>query len=203
MRRLYFGLVGLGLAIACGESSGPSQPPPVPTSQLHFVVQDPTAPPLVARRDSFWAKVGENRRVRLFYQGATPTDSGVEFLRFEVPSDGLLKRPDGSAFLPGDSILITVEVLDPAKFVFDFQPTGLAFNPDDPARFKVYYYNADPDYNGDGRVDSEDAGIQSKLDIWQRTPPDTVWFELGAVNFESLQELEVKIQHFTDHALAW
>lgn len=197
MRRLIRGLV-LALLAACSDNAGPtSQAPPVPESQLHFVRQDPTAPPPAVLRDSFYAKVGENRELRLDYQG------GTEFFRFEVPSDGLFRRPGGALFQPGDSILIVVTITDPKLFVVDFQPTGLQFNPSDPARLKVYYYYADHDFNGDGRIDSTDAAIETKLDLWRREPPDTVWFSLGAVNFQSSEELDAKISSFTDHAVAW
>jgi len=62
--------------------------------------------------------------VRLVYQGSLATDSGAEFLRFEVPADGLYRKPDGTTFGPGDSIRITVTVVDPKKFLFEFQPSA-------------------------------------------------------------------------------
>jgi hypothetical protein len=54
----------------------------------------------------------------------TPADTGEEFLRFEVPGDGLFRKPDGSAFQTGDSILITVTIDDPSRFLFRFEPLG-------------------------------------------------------------------------------
>src|SRR5256886_8901563 len=126
MRPLFFGLTTLTL-LACGDSTGPAG---VPDSQLHIVVQDPLAPPLYAQQDTFWAHVGQDRELRMYYQGATPTQTGDEFLRFEVPGSGLFRKPDGSPFQPIDSILITITVVDPAKFLFQFEPTGLVFNPD-------------------------------------------------------------------------
>src|SRR5579884_963077 len=102
MRRVVPAAVAAAIAAACSSASGPSGVPP--RSTLHFVAQD-TAYKLLSSQGSFYAKVGENRRLRLVYQGSTPSDSGPEFLRFEVPGDGLLRRPDGTAFAPGDSIL--------------------------------------------------------------------------------------------------
>src|SRR2546427_4390758 len=93
MRRLILILVTLALAAACSNSSGPSGPPPRAT--VNVVLQDSTYKPLLSDTASFYAKVGEGRRVRLVYQGSTPTDSGAEFLRFEVPNDGLYLKPDG------------------------------------------------------------------------------------------------------------
>src|SRR6266850_2261911 len=142
MRRLFLGLVALAIGAACSNSSGPNPPPPVPNSQLHIVLQDTAAPPLLADSASFYAVVGQDRELRMYYQGALPSDTGDEFLRFKVPGDGLLRRPDGSLFQPGDSILIIVNVVDATKFLFDFQPTGLRFSPDHPAELTFEYLNS-------------------------------------------------------------
>jgi len=202
MRRLFFGLAALAIALACSDP-GPNLPPPVPNSQLHIVLQDTAAPPLLADSAAFYAVLGQDREVRMYYQGASPSDTGEEFLRFKVPGDGLLRRPDGSLFQPGDSILISIKVLDPAKFAFDFQPTGLRFSPDHPAELTFEYSHSDHDYNDDGTVDSADTTIQTQLDIWQRQPSDTFWTRLQALNFESYYELDAKVLHFTEHAIAW
>ena len=199
MRRLLWMLAAMAL-VACHDNTGPGG---TPNPQLHFVRQDTTAPPLVAIRDSFWAKVSDGREMALFYQGATATDSGEEFLRFEVPGDGLLRRPDGSAFQVGDSILITVTVVDPAKFLFQFEPAGLQFNPAHPARLKVRYLNGEKDFNGDGVEDSTDTGIESELDLWYRAAPGALWYKLGAVKFEDLDEIEANITSFSQYAVAW
>ena len=201
MRRLISALAILASASACSNSSGPVTAPPRAT--LNFVVQDSTYKPILAAQGSFYAKVGEHREVRLVYQGSTPTDSGAEFLRFEVPNDGLYLKPDGTPFGANDSILITVKVLDPKKFLFDFQPAGVQFNPNDPARLKAEYQYADHDFNGDGVIDSTDADIEAILDLWRREPPDTSWTKVGAVKFESLQELDANVFSFTQYAVAW
>jgi hypothetical protein len=199
MRRLMLGLVAL-LGVACSNSSGPT--PPVPTSQLHFVIQDATAPPLYADTASFYAKVGDGRELHLYYQDAVG-GVGEEFLRLEVPGDALLRKPDGSAFQTGDSILISVKVLDARQFVFDFQPSGLQFNPSQPARLKVEYVHSDHDYDGDGSITSADSAIQATLDLWKNDPPSTLWFKQGGVNFESLEELDANVLSFSQYAVAW
>src|ERR1041384_1792094 len=97
--RIDMGRLRLGLAVALGGNDAGGPPPGgFPRPQRIFVVQDSTYKPLLAARDSFWARVGSDRQIRLFYQGNTPTDTGPEFLRFEVANDALLRRPDGSAF---------------------------------------------------------------------------------------------------------
>jgi len=186
--------------LGCGDNTGPAG---VPDSQLHIVRQDTLAPPLLSTQASFWAKVGDGREMHLNYQGAAPGDTGEEFLRFEVPGDGLYRKPDGTAFQPGDSILITVTVLDPTKFLFQFEPSGLRFSPEHPARLKVEYFDGEHDFNEDGVVDSVDVGIEQTLDLWERTGPGAPWFKLGAVKFEELDELDANILSFTEHAVAW
>src|SRR2546423_10836514 len=202
MRRLFVGFVVLAIALACSDTSAPVATA-VPTSRLHIVAQSASAPPLYADSVSFYAVVGRDREVRMYYQGATPGARGEESLRFKVPGDGLLRRPDGTAFQPGDSILIIVKAIDPAKFLFDFQPTGLEFSPDRPAELTLQYHNDDHDYSGDGKDDTTDARIQGQLDVCQVRPPDTLWRRLWASHYESYQQRDVKIPHFTDHAIAW
>jgi hypothetical protein len=202
MRRLKLGLlVVVAIALACGDTGGPSSGSP--RAQLNFVLQDSTYRPLLSTQGSFYAKVGEHRQVRLVYQGSTPTDSGAEFLRFEVPSDGLYRKPDGTAFGPVDSILITVTVVDAKQFRFDFQPSGLQFNPSDPARLKVEYRYAEPDFDGDGTIDSTDAEIESMLSLWRRDPPDTLWFQMAAAKSVELEEFDADIFSFSQYAVAW
>ncbi|HSD33500.1 MAG TPA: hypothetical protein VLB49_16410 [Gemmatimonadales bacterium] len=188
------------LALACTDSTGPRQQ--LPTGQLHFLMQAATAPALLSDTASFYAKVGEDRRVELFYRGLT-SDTGEAFLQFEVRAITLLKRPDGSSFQPGDSILITVAVGDPSKFDFTFSPAGLQFNPADPARLKIEYNYSDHDFNEDGVEDAEDAQAEGLLAIWRREPPDTLWTRLGTLKHVELDEIEAVILSFTQFAVAW
>jgi hypothetical protein len=201
MRRLLLALVTLAMAGACSNSSGPGSP--APRATLNFVRQDSTYKPLLSTQGAFYAKVGQGRLVRLVYQGSTPTDSGAEFLRFEVPGDGLYRQPDGTPFAAGDSIQITVTVIDPKRFQFDFQPSGLQFNPSDPARLRVEYHYADPDFNGDGSVDSSDADIEGVLSLWRREPPDSVWFQMAAVKSVELEQFDADVLRFSQYAVAW
>ncbi len=201
MRRLLLAFVTLAMAGACSNSSGPDST--TGRATLNVVLQDSTYKPLLSATGSFWAKMGEGRRVRLVYQGYAPTDSGAEFLRFDVPADGLYRKPDGTAFAAGDSIRITVTVVDPKRFLFDFQPSGLQFNPSDPARLRVEYHYADPDFNGDGSVDSSDANIEGLLSLWRREPPDSLWFQMAAVKSVELEQFDADVLRFSQYAIAW
>ncbi len=197
--RSWFALLLLA-GLACESATGPVERP---EAQLNFVLQDSLAPPLVATRDSFWAKVGDGRELKLYYQGALPGDSGEEFLHFEVPGDGLYRRPDGSLFAPGDSILITVTVADPARFVFQFEPAGLQFRSEHPAKLKVRYILGEQDFDGDGDEDDVDGEIEQELDLWHQATPGGTWRQVGAVRFSDLDEINANIGSFSQYAVAW
>jgi hypothetical protein len=192
-------IAAIAVLVACSTVDGP--PPPVPTGQLHFVLQD-SSYHLLSDSVSFYAKVGEDRRAELFYRGYS-SDTGEAFLQFEVHAVSLLKRPDGSSFQPGDSILITVSVPDTNKFDFVFSPSGLQFNPADPARLHIEYNYSNHDFNGDGHQDTEDDHARSLLNVWRREPPDTLWTSQGATNSEEFEELETAILSFSHYAVAW
>ena len=202
MRRLQW----LMLAAVVGCTDATTSPPPVtttPTSQLHIVAQDTAAPALLSDSVSFYAVAGQGRQVKMYYQGAAPGDTGETLLEFEVPGDGLLKKPDGTSFQAGDSILITISVATPGRFEFTFGPTGLLFNPASPARLKIEYGHCDHDFNDDGHIDPADSTTQTLLDVWRRQAGDTVWTKLGGVNLDEDNEVSVNVLHFTQYALAW
>lgn len=203
MRRLILALAALVSAVGCSSSSAPNSPPPLTSDQLHVVVQDSTAPALYSYTTSQLFTAGQNGDVRLYYRDPTSGGYGDELVRFEVPGDGLFRRPDGTAFQTGDTVTITITVVDPKKMQFDFQPAGLQFNPNDPARLRIEYQHDDHDYNGDGVVNAADSTIQQQLDVWKNDPPSTLWFKQGAVNFESLEEINANILSFSQYAVAW
>jgi hypothetical protein len=192
--------VALILSISCNDAVAPAGRT---DAQLNIILQDADAPPLLATRDSFWAKPAVDRQVRLFYQGVAPGDTGEEFMRFEVPGEALFRKPNGTAFGPTDSILITVTVTDPTRFLFTFEPSGLLFNPQHPARLKIEYHHSDKDYDEDGVEDEEDHLIEGRLDLWHRSGPGALWIRVGAINFEEEDEIEANIFSFSQHAVAW
>ena len=141
-------------------------------ADLNVVRLASTTPPLFNPVDSFYAKKGEDREVRIYFQDEVG-GSGEEFLRFSVSAPSLLARPDGTPFQTGDSILIKVSVVDPTQILFDMEPAGLTFDPARPAELKIEYVHADHDFNEDGVTDSQDDQIKQSLSIWrQETPAD-------------------------------
>jgi hypothetical protein len=197
MRRLLL-ISAAAALLSCTDGAGPSG---VPDAQLHIVRQDPTAPALDSTVARFWAKVGEGREIRIGYQ--PPADTGEDFLRFEVPGDALLRKPDGTAFQAGDSVQITLTIVDPDSFLVRFEPAGLQFNPNQPARLKFHYLYANHDFDGDGVIDSTDLAIEHRLDLWRRESVGAPWFRVGSVKFEELDEIDANILSFTEYAIAW
>jgi hypothetical protein len=197
LRRILVALTAAAV-LACSDNTGPESRL---DADLNIVQQDTLAPPLDSTVARFWAKVGEGREVRIAYQ--PPLDSAEDFLRFEVPGDGLFRKPDGSAFQAGDSILITITVVDASQFLFQFEPSGLQFSSEHPARLKIHYGLSNHDFNEDGAVDSDDDAIEHLLELWHREGTTSPWFRVGSVKFEASDEIDANILSFSEYALAW
>jgi len=132
----------------------------------------------------------------------TPGDEdGEKFLELEIDDETLLRRPDGSSFAEGDSILITVTLDAGGRFIFDFQPSGLVFNPAEPAELKIRYVLGDDDFDGDGDVDDDDFAFEAQLAIWQREQSSDPFVRLPSIEIGD-DELKADLDGFTGFALA-
>lgn len=198
-------LVVLLAVVACDD--GPATPPDhegVPEADLVFVEFADSLLPLAETEGSCWV-VKEERDCDLVLR-YRPQDAGdaegEEFLEFKVAGNALLRRPDGTPFARGDSVRITVVVDDAGRFLFDFSPSGLTFDPDRPAELEVTYLRADDDLNGDGSRDGEDEEVERSLSIWKQERPGEPWFEVASLHFEDLEELEADVTGFSRFALA-
>ena len=192
MRRWYW-LFALIVLAACSDD--PSDPDDgVDEPQLTFLRFE-NANAVSVRTASFWAKRGEGRTLRMFYA------NGDEFVEFEVRDKALLRRPNGALFLPGDSVLITV-TLDPSnRFILHFEPSGLVFNPLDPAHLEINYQFADDDIDDDGDEDDHDRTLEALLRIWQQERPGAPWIPLSTLRVDD-DDLEANILSFTGFAMA-
>lgn len=192
-RWLPLAFAGLLLGACDGGSTG-SPAPVAREDELVFIRPAANAPALVTRDTSFWVTAGDGREVRI------PYVNGVACLEFKVPGNGLLRRPDGTAFRRGDSVRITVRLPDPGRFAFEFQPAGLRFDPDHPAELRVRYSYADRDFNGDGRVDSADQSFD--FGLWRQEAAGQPWAGLVTIRDADLQEVRATLQGFTKFAVA-
>ena len=188
-------------ATACSDSTAPgdnTRPP----ENLNVARLASTSPPLFNPEESFFAKKGEDRELRIYFQDVSG-GQGEEFLRLRVRDESLLSRPDGTPFAAGDSVLITVRVVDVTRILFEADPSGLTFNPSQPAELKIHYSHADHDFNEDGTIDASDDQIKSQLAIWRQETLTDPFIRLGSVNVEGLEEINADILGFSRFAIAY
>ncbi len=185
------------LVLGCGDDpASPQDPDARPPEALSVVRFDPALFPGAQKSVSFWAVRGEDREVELRYRAEDEDD---EFLEFEVDDDALLSRPDGTLFAEGDSILITITVDPQGEFLFDFQPSGLRFNPDEPAELEINFRLSDPDANGDGVIDDRDRQFLDGVGLWQQETAQTDFQRLLSVRVRE-DELRAEVLGFTTFA---
>jgi hypothetical protein len=195
-------VLGGMVLLGCSDSTDPTPPIIRDPATLNILQLAQHAPPLWNPQASFYAIRGEDRETRLFFQDATG-GQGEEYLRLKIPDAALLARPDGTPFAVGDSILITVTVVDVQQILFDLQPSGLRFHPAKPAELDIEYQEAGDDYDQDGDVDADDDAIENQLAIWRQEVVGGVFEQLGSVKFEDLKEIDVELTGFTRYAIAY
>jgi hypothetical protein len=167
--------------------------------ELEFVRFTPASPPAV-QQASFWAVHGQARTLAIRYAGQPASEPPL--LEFSVGALSLLTRPNGTPFLPGDSVQITVSVDPQGRFLFDFQPAGLAFSPAFPALLRMNYERANPDFNNDGVVNQQDVAVEQRLRIWRQQAPGLDFLQIPTIRIGGLDLLEGRVTHFTGFAMA-
>ena len=150
---------------------------------------------------SFYAKKGEDRSVQMVYHLAAGQKDSTVFIDLRVPARALAYRPDGTPFAVGDSVLITITLVDPTRLIADFEPIGLRFSPDRPAHLKISYAEADSDLNGDGTVNATDRRLTSQLRIWGQESAGDPWFGLNSVVDQGVHEVEAELGGFTSYSI--
>lgn len=209
--RIWSALIAsAALAIATGCSDNAAPDPSMPSNpgdtrlsaDLGIVRRSSTIAGFVDTVVTFWAVRGRDREGRIFFRSA---DGGVgeEFARLKIGSATLTARPDGTPVAQGDSVLITMRVVDPALLLVEFQPSGLQFNPQEPAELEMRYSEADDDLNSDGHHDGEDEALISSLGIWRQESPGLPFVRLTSTLLTSTTSCDSKITGFTRYALAY
>jgi len=202
VRRARLGLAGLALlllTLAGCDSTGPEEQP---EASLTIISRAASAPPLETNVLSFYAVRGEDREGALFYQDESG-GRGERFLELKFSDKSIVTGADGLPVAPGDSVLITITVVDAAKILFDFQPSGILFNPVERPELRIRYAEAEGDFDDDGDSDAEDAEIETRLAIWRQEAPGLPFLRLGTVRFDDLDEVEADLSGFTRYAIAY
>jgi hypothetical protein len=185
---------------ACERSSSVVEQASVVEADLQFLRFTSSSAPTV-RTASFWAVKGQTRKLEMRYAPTLPGQQGEKFLEFEVKSNSLLTKPNGLLFLPGDSVLITVSLDNSDRFIVHFEPSGIVFNPLDPARLQISSLRADPDIDHDGDVDAHDLALNLALKIWKQELPGLPWLPLPSIRINNI-EIEAQVLTFTSFAMA-
>ena len=201
---IALGVVLLGAVAGCQSSRTTSSDGDIrPAEALHFLRPAADAPALANPSINFWAKRGEDREAFMYYQSRPGRSDSSVFMKFKVSASSLDRRPDGTAILPGDSVLITIRVTDPARLILDFQPSGLRFSTANPADLKLRFNESSHDFDGDGDEDADDIRAKTALRIWKQEAPGLPWVRLAGVTEFTLEELEADILGFTGYAIAY
>jgi len=198
----FLPLVLAAAAAACSDAGAPNNGGVKPPAELTIIQLPAASPPIWNPVASFYAKKGEDGELRMYFD-APGGGQGEEYMRLRVDAGSLYKRPDGTLFQVGDSVLITVSVVDPQQIYFDFQPSGLTFNPSVPAELKIEYAETGGDLDDDGDVDANDVAIEQVIDMWRQEQAGQDFVKLGAVKLEELDEIEADILGFTRYAIAY
>ena len=168
----------------------------------HFLRPAPDAPPLAQTTTSFYAVRGEDRAVRIMYHARPGASDSTEFLHFEVPSRSLERRPDGTLVAVGDSVLIRLTVIDTVGLIVRFEPAGLGFAADEPARLRMSYAETDDDIDNDGDVDALDDTLRSFFQIWKQEQIGDLFVALTSLLDRTREVVSASIVGFTNYAIA-
>lgn len=194
------------LAAACSQDGLPTSPfgpGEEPAANLNVVVAAPTAAPPDLAAVSFYARQGRRSEGRVYLTDQPGVGRGHEYLRLTIPRDGLLARPDGTPIATGDSVLITIRLLDPSRILFQMEPGGLRFNPASPAELRIRYEVADGDLNHDGLRDAQDDSVETHLGIWRQADPQSVFVRLESVVWRNNREVRASLPGFSRYAIAY
>ena len=200
LRRLAV-LAALTAIWACSDSTGAKVKRD--ESDLGFLKTAPGAPPLVRTTDSFWAVRGEERELRIAHRPRSGMADSTDFLRLRIRAGSLISVPGGLPIAVGDSLLITVNVVDAGRVMVELQPAGLQFAPGEPAELEMFYREADQDYNNDGSVDSDDAAVEQRLRIWRQGKPGEQWIEVGGSLSVDSDAVKADLNGFSRYAVAY
>ena len=209
MRRVtpFFALVA-SLAACHDDPVGPQADDPVAqavtaTGTPHFLQAASGAPSIANPTIKFYAKKGQRRTVFMLYHARRGQRDSTDLIRFRLRETSLLARPNGTPIRAGDSVLITLKLVDPVKLIVDFQPAGLRFNAQNPADLRIRWAETNPDVNRDGAVNQQDATLKQQLKIWRRESSTQPWSKTASVVNVPSEECELDLTGFTRYAVAY
>lgn len=201
LRRLAISLLMIG---GCTSGPDPADPPGTvkPAGQLAIITLPASAPPLFNDSVAFYAKVGRDDEGFVYFRNAAG-GQGEKFARIRIRQRSLAARPDGTPYGPSDSVLIVMKVVSPRELGVELLPSGIRFNPSEPAELRIEYEATGGDLDGDGRKDGDDDTIEQRIALWRQEKPGDPLVKIGTVKTEGLRELKADLVSFSRYYIAY
>jgi hypothetical protein len=196
-------IAALALVVGACSGSDSTAPEQRTDNTLKLLAVAAGTPPLVTPITTFWAVKGKNAGTDIWYRPKLGQRDSTKLLEFRLGGATLDRRPDGSAIADGDSVLITVLVVDPVHLIVQFQPSGLRFSTKDPAKLRMFFGEVGDDLDHNGTVDREDDDIEHRLSIWRQELPGLPWIQLSSALSTNDRHVEAQLDGFSGYALAY
>jgi hypothetical protein len=171
-------------------------------SEIDILRIPASAPPLQQTSVSFWAKKGVSRTGKIYFENGSG-GQGSEYARLVVGANSLKALPDGTPIAVGDSVLITITVVDTTRTLFSLAPHGLQFNAWAPAKLTLFYTEADHDFDADGDEDLFDSLIELQLGIWRQPSLGALFTELLSLLNLGAESVKSNLTKFSQYAIAY
>jgi hypothetical protein len=88
---------------------------------------------------------------------------------------------------------ITMSVPDPSRLEVELQPSGLGFNPQDPAELQIEYAEAE----------GITTHIEAQLASWRQESPGAPYTRIGTLILDDLDEAQADLLGFSRYALSY
>ena len=183
----------VGATSAARRPSRDQNPPPPLPGDPTFVQASPDAPSIANPVVSFWAHENSGSGAKIFYHAAPGSIDSTAFVDFRVDGGSLAFYPDGRPFAEGDSVLVTITVVDPVRLIIDCQPSGLRFSASKPARLKMSY----------AHTDASTSPTASLLMIWRRDSVADPWTAQTSKVELGIAEVRTDVTGFSGYAIAY
>lgn len=192
-------MVGLVASLACGGDASTG----VSSDELTFLTAASGAPAIAASSVNLWAVKGQDREAIIWYRATAGRPDSSKLARLRLDRRSLCNRVDGSAIADGDSLRITMTVIDPVRLEVKFEPAGLQFCSGRPAKLNLWWEHTSHDYDKDGDVDAADAAKEATFSIWKRETATSPWIKLATVLRVEADEAEAELSGFTSYLVAY
>jgi len=202
--RAAAGLTLLVIGLACSDSTLEPDPDGTekPQSELTIIRLPANHPPFFADSAAFYARPGQPGEATIYFR-APGGGRGDIFAELKLDDQTLAARPDGTPFGPNDSVLIVMKVPSPNEILIELSPTGLRFDPQNPAELTLRYAATAGDLDGDGDHDDEDEDIERVIAIWRQEKPGDPFVKIGTVKLEDVGELKARLTSFSRYAISY